>query len=96
MASRKRKARRKRSPVQHVQHVQHAVAARLRQPFDLTMEGSALKLVIRSDGRKLGTLGIGRGSIAWKGRRDQTALPLAWGQFVILMERERKKRKSRR
>ena len=76
--------------------MQHAVAAVLRQPFDLTMEGSALKLVIRSDGRKLGTLGIGRGSIAWKGRRDQTALPLAWGQFVILMERERKKRKSRR
>jgi hypothetical protein len=90
MASRKRKAKRKRSPVQH------AVAAVLRQPFDLTMEGSALKLVIRSDGRKLGTLGIGRGSIAWKGRRDQTALPLAWGQFVILMERERKKRTSRR
>jgi hypothetical protein len=90
MASRKRKARPKRPPVQH------AVAAVLRQAFDLTMEGSALKLVIRSDGRKLGTLGIGRGSIGWKGRRDKTALPLGWGQFVILMERERKKRKSRR
>jgi hypothetical protein len=90
MASRKRKPTGKRRPIQH------AVAAVLRQPFDLTMEGYALRLVIRSDGRKLGTLGIGRGSIAWKGRRDQRALPLGWRQFVLLMERERENRKSRR
>ena len=76
--------------------VRHGVDAMLHQPFALTLEGSALDFVIRSGGRKLGTLGIGKGSITRKGRRDKRALPLGWTQFVGLMERQRQDRRSRR
>ncbi len=76
--------------------VEHSVDAFLYQDFALTLEGSALELVIRSGGRKLGTLGLGRGSITWKGRRDKSALPLGWRQFIALMEHERRERVPRR
>ena len=76
--------------------VRHGVEATLYQSFALTLEGSALDFVIRAGGRKLGTLGIGKGSMTWKGRRDKRALPLGWTQFVGLMERERQDRRSRR
>lgn len=74
----------------------HKVDAVLRQRFPLTMEGSALDFVIRLEGRKLGTLGIGKGSLTWTGRHDKRALPLGWTTFVKLMERERHDRRSRR
>jgi hypothetical protein len=72
------------------------VDLRLQQSFPLTLEGYAVKFVIRADRRKLGTLTIGKGSLGWKGRSDQRVLPLGWNAFVRLMERERKRRKSRR
>ena len=76
--------------------VQHKVVAKFQQSFPLTLEGSALKFVIRADRRKLGTLTVGKGSLGWKGRSDKTVLPIGWEQFVRLMERERKRLKSRR
>ena len=76
--------------------VQHEVFAKLGQRFALTLEGSALKFDIRANRRRLGTLSVGKGSIGWKGRSDKRVLPLGWTQFVRLMERERKRRKSRR
>ncbi len=90
MPPRKRKARRPK------RIVEHAVRAELRQPFSLTREGSALSFEILADARILGTLSIGKGSIGWKGRSDKRVLPLGWTQFVRLMERQRKERKSRR
>jgi hypothetical protein len=92
MPPRKRRARRPapRRPVEH------AVKAELHQPFSLTREGSALRFEILADGGILGTLSIGKGSIGWKGRSDKRVLPLGWTQFVRLMERQRKERKSRR
>lgn len=89
----KRVRRRIRRP--HVT-VQHAVDAKLHQPFALTLEGYALRFVIRANRRKLGTLSIGKGSIGWKGRSDKRVLPLGWTQFVRLMEHERQERTSRR
>ena len=102
MAVTKRKSRRprprprRRRRVAKPRAVQHNVDAKLQQSFPLTLEGSALKFEIRDDSRKLGTLTIGRGSLGWKGRSDQRVLPLGWELFVRLMERERKRRKSRR
>ena len=90
MPPRKRRAKKPRIKVQH------AVDAKLHQPFALTLEGSALKFVIRANDRKLGTLSIGKGSIGWKGRSDKRVLPLGWTSFVRLMEHERQERKSRR
>ena len=90
MPPRKRRAQRPRVTVHH------AVDAKLHQPFALTLEGYALRFVIRANGLKLGTLSIGKGSIGWKGRSDKRVLPLGWTQFVRLMEHERKERKSRR
>ena len=86
----KKRARRVRAPVEH------EVKAELKQPFSLTREGSALEFEILADGGILGTLSIGKGSIGWKGRSDHRVLPLGWSQFVRLMERQRKERKSRR
>jgi len=90
MPPRKRRAKRPRVTVHH------AVDAKLHQQFALTLEGYAVRFVIRASGRKLGTLSIGKGSIGWKGRSDKRVLPLGWTQFVRLMEHERKERKSRR
>ena len=99
MAPRKKKRprrtrRRVRRPIRTT--VQHAVDAKLQQPFSLTLEGSAVRFVIRADARKLGTLSIGKGSIGWKGRSDKRVLPLTWTQLVRLLEHERRERKSRR
>ena len=88
--------RRRRRRVISRKKVHHEVFARLSQRFALTLEGSALKFDIRADRRRLGTLSIGKGSIGWKGRSDKRVLPLGWTQFVRLLERERKGRKSRR
>jgi len=90
MPPRKRRRTKPRAPVQH------AVDAKLHQPFALTLEGYALRFVIRANGLKLGTLSIGKGSIGWKGLSDKRVLPLGWTQFVRLMEHERRERKSRR
>jgi len=76
--------------------VHHAVDAKLHQQFALTLEGYAVRFVIRANARKLGTLSIGKGSIGWKGRSDKRVLPLGWTQFVRLMEHERQERTSRR
>jgi len=96
MASRKRTSRRKRAPRKARTKVHHEVFAKLTQRFALTLEGSALRFDIRADRRRLGTLSIGKGSIGWKGRSDKRVLPLGWTQFVRLLERERRGRKSRR
>src|SRR5215208_2604949 len=96
MAARKRTNRRPRVARRGRTTVHHEVFARLSQRFALTLEGSALRFDIRADGRRLGTLSVGRGSIGWKGRSDKRVLPLGWGQFVRLLERERRGRKSRR
>ena len=95
MASRRGTPRRRRAPVARTKVV-HEVFAKLSQRFALTLEGSALRFDIRADRRRLGTLSIGKGSIGWKGRSDKRVLPLGWTQFVRLLERERKGRKSRR
>ncbi len=89
--TRRKRARRTRKAI-----VQHVVDAELHQPFRLTFEGSALKFVIRANGRKLGTLTIGKGSIGWKGRSDKRVLPLGWTQLVRLLDQERRERTSRR
>jgi hypothetical protein len=96
MASRRRTSRRKRAPRKLRTKVHHEVFAKLTQRFALTLEGSALRFDIRADRRRLGTLSIGKGSIGWKGRSDKRVLPLGWTQFVRLLERERRGRKSRR
>lgn len=94
--AKKRMARRRRKPRAASANVHHEVLAKLTQRFALTLEGSALKFDIRADRRRLGTLSIGKGSIGWKGRSDKRVLPLGWTQFVRLLERERRGRKSRR
>jgi hypothetical protein len=94
--SAKRKTTRRRRRAIRSKKVHHEVFAKLTQRFALTLEGSALKFDIRADRRRLGTLSIGKGSIGWKGRSDKRVLPLAWSQFVRLLERERRGRKSRR
>jgi hypothetical protein len=96
MASKRRATHRRRAPRRAGAKVHHEVLAKLTQRFALTLEGSALKFDIRADRRRLGTLSIGKGSIGWKGRSDKRVLPLGWTQFVRLLERERKGRKSRR
>jgi hypothetical protein len=99
VASKRRATRRRRAPRRARTAptiVHHEVYARLAQRFKLTIEGYALRFVIRANGRKLGTLSIGKGSIGWKGRSDKRVLPLGWTQFVRVMEHERQERKSRR
>lgn len=64
----------------------HSVKASLRN-VDLTKATSALNLVLRADGEKLGELVVGRGSFFWYGRNRKKPQQITWSEFAALMNR---------
>jgi hypothetical protein len=62
----------------------HAVNAKL-QILDMTRAGSSLNLKIYAEGKKLGEIELGRGSITWFRRNARTGKPLSWTKFADIM-----------
>ena len=64
----------------------HAVRASLRN-VDLTKATTALTLVLRDEGEKMGELVVGRGSFFWKARNGKKRKRITWADFAALMDR---------
>ena len=64
----------------------HTVKASLRN-VDLTKATSALNLVLRADGEKLGELVVGRGSFFWYARNSKKRQRITWSDFADLMSK---------
>ncbi|TNJ34410.1 hypothetical protein [Arenimonas terrae] len=67
----------------------HTVKASLRN-VDLTKATSALNLVLRADGEKLGELVVGRGSFFWYARNSKKRQRITWSDFADLMDKHAK------
>ena len=67
----------------------HAVKASLRN-VDLTKATSALNLVLRADGEKIGELVVGRGSFFWYARNSRKRQRITWSDFAELMDKNAK------
>ena len=67
----------------------HTVKASLRN-VDLTKATSALNLVLRADGEKLGELVVGRGSFFWYARNSKKRQRITWSDFADLMSKNAK------
>ena len=48
--------------------------------------GSSLTLVIRSQGKKLGELEVGQGSVRWTGKYRQVTKRINWTRFAKHMD----------
>ena len=64
----------------------HAVRATLRN-VDLTKATTALTLVLRDEGEKMGELVVGRGSFFWKARNGKKRKRITWADFAAMMDR---------
>jgi hypothetical protein len=63
----------------------HEVRAELSVP-NLTKAGTSLSLAIYSEGEKIGTLILGRGSLVWYGARRQKPKRIPWSRFAEKMD----------
>jgi hypothetical protein len=64
----------------------NAVRASLRN-VDLTKATTALTLVLRNEGEKMGELVVGRGSFFWKARNGKKRKRITWSDFAAMMDR---------
>jgi hypothetical protein len=64
----------------------HRVKANLSN-LELTRATSALNLLLYSEGKKIGELEIGRGSLYWYGRFKQTRKRISWSKFADMMDK---------
>lgn len=63
----------------------HQVRARL-SVVGLTKAGTSLDLEIYSEGERIGSLEIGRGSLKWRGGKRQREKRISWSQFAQKMD----------
>jgi hypothetical protein len=63
----------------------HSVRAKLSVQH-LSKAGSSLNLQVFAEGRKIGELEIGRGSLYWWGRSRHTRKRIAWSKFAEMMD----------
>jgi hypothetical protein len=80
MASKKKRAKRRRTTVER----KHEVRVKI-ENFTLAKAKSALTLQIYSRDEKLGELQVGRGSLYWWGANRQKEKRIAWGRFAEMM-----------
>jgi hypothetical protein len=79
----KRKTTSKRKPAEQI----HRVTGNL-NVVEFSKAGSALTLEVFETNRKLGTIVIGRGSIAWSGASRRSPHRISWTRFAALMNYE--------
>jgi hypothetical protein len=63
----------------------HRVKAQVHN-IDLTKAGSSMLLEVFSEGEKIGTVEIGRGSLRWYGRHRPTPKTIAWSKLADWMD----------
>jgi hypothetical protein len=63
----------------------HTVRAKV-QIHELTKAGTSIDFEIFSEGEKIGTIVIGRGSLTWFGRNRKTGKEISWTKFSQLMD----------
>jgi hypothetical protein len=85
MVARKKSARK--APASSVVEKKHTVRASI-QILELTKAGTSVSFEIRADGKKIGTIVIGRGSFTWYGKKKKTGGELSWSRFAQLMDEQ--------
>ena len=65
----------------------HQVTASLRN-WELAKRESAVEFRIKKGAKMLGTLAVGRGSVAWTPANKQTAIMIPWPKFASMIEAE--------
>lgn len=86
MAEKKKAVAKKPAPAPKKAERKHAVKASLRN-VDLTKATSALNLILKADGEKIGELVVGRGSFYWYGRSRKTRKRISWSDFAAMMDK---------
>jgi hypothetical protein len=64
----------------------HEVKAALRN-VELVKAKCSLRLTVFAEGKKIGELQIGRGSLFWWGHRRKLAKRIGWSKFAEMMDR---------
>ena len=64
----------------------HEVQLTVTQGLSLAKQSAAVEFRIFSGTQLLGTLGIGRGSFVWWGRKRKKGRRLSWERFAALLE----------
>jgi len=62
----------------------HSVKATMSN-VEIVKAGSAMKLSLYADGKKMGQLEVGRGSSIWKGANKKKPYRMSWADFVSAM-----------
>lgn len=62
----------------------HSVKCTVQIP-KLAKSGSSVWFEVFSDGEKIGTIVLGRGSLSWFGGKRQKGTRIAWSKFAELM-----------
>lgn len=53
---------------------------------ELTKSGTSVEIEIHSDGKKIGTIKLGRGSLTWRGGKRQIEATISWSDFADWMD----------
>ena len=64
----------------------HEVKAALRN-VELVKAKSSLRLAVFADGKKIGELQIGRGSLFWWGHKRKLSKQISWSRFAEMMDK---------
>ena len=62
----------------------HDVKAAVKN-IDLTKAGTSVSLDVYAESEKIGTMELGRGTIRWYGRHQQTPKTISWTRFAEWM-----------
>ena len=63
----------------------HEVKASLRN-VELVKAKSSLRLAVFAEGKKIGELQIGRGSLFWWGHKRKLSKRISWSRFAEMMD----------
>lgn len=64
----------------------HTVRANV-QILDLTKAGSSMEFEIAAEGKSIGRIVLGRGSLTWYGGYRKHGKRLSWSEFAQLMDK---------
>lgn len=64
----------------------HDVKVDFKNRLDLTIAGSSLSIYVRDQGRRLGVIEVGQGSIIWWGRNKKIGKRIGWNELAKLLE----------
>lgn len=72
-------------PSKTIRRRKHTANARV-QIHGLSKRGASIEVDVFSDGTKVGTLALGRGSFTWFGNKRRRGIVMSWSRFAAFME----------